>query len=333
VANVKSRFTTAVSEFDDIKLQGRMKDGVPHLTKVGAFEVDVSLEGNILLCRQVDQGNTISRVTILVEENVNINSMSVGRPAPRKQAVMVIGIDEKPSDEALKKINEIPAVEEFVFLALFRNKIVRSEGENEKSRVFQKWNDGLDLGVLSSDDVDYMKKIMEEKEMKILPTVKNKWLSLHQSFGLICWCNDEELRKEFMNLNGIDFLSFGELTDLKKQMLQTKVVTRDAIPDGLRDSSFKTSLIVVVEKLFYKNVIKKFGIHSTKRRECNCLLQDNVFNATHESDSYSLFKKLSHILLAGIPESYLANFLQLITTMTETGKTEDQMELFIAYNR
>ncbi|GKE53321.1 hypothetical protein Tco_1488477 [Tanacetum coccineum] len=89
--------------------------------------------------------------------------------------------------------------------------------------VFQKWSDGLDSGALSSDDVDYMKKIMEEKEMKILPTVKNEWVSLHQSFGLICWCDDEVLRKEFMNLNAIDFLSFGELTDLEKQMLQTKV--------------------------------------------------------------------------------------------------------------
>ncbi|GKA35189.1 leucine-rich repeat, cysteine-containing subtype protein [Tanacetum coccineum] len=378
VANVKSRFATAVSEFDDIKLQGRVKDGVPHLTKVGAFEVDVSLEGNILLCRQVDQGNsnTISRVTILVEENVNINSMSVGRPAPRKQAVMVIGIDEKPNDEALKKINEIPAVEEFVFLALFRNKIVRSEGENEKSRVFQKWNDGLDLGVLSSDDVDYMKKIMEEKEMKILPTVKNKWVSLHQSFGLICWCDDEELRKEFMNLNGIDFLRFGELTDLEKQMLQTKVsvlfqrlgipslsevVSTYDIPDGLRDGSFKTSLvnwalpftqryiysnhpneysrlklsefnninslkIVVVEKLFYKNVIKRYGIKSNNPWPERYSFKTVIGKLALPFTTH----KLSHILLAGIPESYLANFLQLITTMTETGKTEDQMELFIA---
>ncbi|GKC52046.1 ACT domain-containing protein [Tanacetum coccineum] len=119
IANVESRFTTAVSKFGDIKLQGRVKDGVPQLTKVGAFVVDVSLEGNIILCRQVDQANTISRVTsILGEENVNMNSMSVGRPVPRKQAVMVIGIDEKPSEEDLKKTDEIPAVKEFVFLAL-----------------------------------------------------------------------------------------------------------------------------------------------------------------------------------------------------------------------
>nr|GEZ67486.1 ACT domain-containing protein [Tanacetum cinerariifolium] len=119
IANVESRFATVISEFGDIKLQGRVKDGVPHLTKVGAFELDLRLDGHLLLCRQVDEPNTISRVTsILGEENVNISSMSVDRAAPRKQAVMVIAVDEKPSEEALKKIDEIPAVEEFVFLAL-----------------------------------------------------------------------------------------------------------------------------------------------------------------------------------------------------------------------
>ncbi|GJS54513.1 hypothetical protein Tco_0627875, partial [Tanacetum coccineum] len=122
IVEVDSRFATAVSEFGEIQLHGRVKDGVPHLTKVGAFDVDVSLEGNILLCRQVDQANTMSCVTsilsILGEENVNVNYMTVARSAPRKQAVMVIGIDVRPSEEALKKIDEIPAVEEFVFLVL-----------------------------------------------------------------------------------------------------------------------------------------------------------------------------------------------------------------------
>ncbi|GJX78576.1 reverse transcriptase domain-containing protein, partial [Tanacetum coccineum] len=113
-----------------------------------------------------------------------------------------------------------------------------SQASKTVLQVFQKWSDGLDSGVLSSDDIDYMKQIMQEKERTILPTVKNKWVSLHQSFGLIC--------------------CLGELTDVEKQMLQTKVsvlflrlgipslsevVTREAIADGLRDSSFKTSLV------------------------------------------------------------------------------------------
>ncbi|PWA56502.1 hypothetical protein CTI12_AA104570 [Artemisia annua] len=119
IANVESRLAVAISESGEIKVEGRVKDGVPHLTKVGALDVDVSLEGNIILCSQADQPNIIVRVgSILDKENVTISSISFGRIAQRKQAVMVIGVDHKPSKKALKKIDEIPAIEEFVFLAL-----------------------------------------------------------------------------------------------------------------------------------------------------------------------------------------------------------------------
>ncbi|KAK9060347.1 hypothetical protein SSX86_021051 [Deinandra increscens subsp. villosa] len=119
IANVESRFASAISESGEVSVEGKVKDGIPHLTKVGAFEVDVSLEGNIILCRQVDQPGMIGTVgSILGEENVNVSFMSVGRTAPRKQAIMAIGVDEQPSKSVLKKIGEIPAVEEFVFLDL-----------------------------------------------------------------------------------------------------------------------------------------------------------------------------------------------------------------------
>ncbi|XP_022772215.1 D-3-phosphoglycerate dehydrogenase 3, chloroplastic-like [Durio zibethinus] len=119
IANVESKFASAISESGEITVEGRVKDGKPHLTKVGSFDVDVSLEGGLILCRQIDQPGIIGSVgSILGEENVNVNFMSVGRIAPRKQAVMTIGVDEEPSRDALKKIGEIPAVEEFVFLKL-----------------------------------------------------------------------------------------------------------------------------------------------------------------------------------------------------------------------
>ncbi|CAH9100321.1 unnamed protein product [Cuscuta europaea] len=119
IANVESKFASAISESGEIKVEGRVKDGVPHLTKVGSFEVDVSLEGSIILCRQVDQPGMIGKVgSILGQENVNVSFMSVGRIAPRKHAVMAIGVDEQPSKESLKRIGEISAVEEFVFLKL-----------------------------------------------------------------------------------------------------------------------------------------------------------------------------------------------------------------------
>ncbi|KAL5698125.1 hypothetical protein ACHQM5_029204 [Ranunculus cassubicifolius] len=91
ISNVESGFPSAISETGDIKVKGKVKDAVPHLTKVGSFDVDA---------------------------NVNVSFTSVGRIAPRKQAVMAIGVDEKPSKETLKKIGEIPAIEVFVFLKL-----------------------------------------------------------------------------------------------------------------------------------------------------------------------------------------------------------------------
>ncbi|KAF8406270.1 hypothetical protein HHK36_008355 [Tetracentron sinense] len=119
IANVESRFASAISESGEIKVEGKVKDRIPHLTKVGSFEVDVSMEGSLILCRQVDQPGIIGKVgSILGEENVNVSFMSVGRIAPRKQAVMAIGVDDQPTKETLKKIGGITAIEEFVFLKL-----------------------------------------------------------------------------------------------------------------------------------------------------------------------------------------------------------------------
>ncbi|KAK5837190.1 hypothetical protein F383_05804 [Gossypium arboreum] len=119
IADVKSKFASATSKSGEIKVEGRVKDGIPHLTKVGSFRVDVSLEGSIILCRQVDQPGMIGKVgSILGQENVNVSFMSVGRVAPRKHAVMAIGVDDQPRKESLKRIGEVPAIEEFVFLKL-----------------------------------------------------------------------------------------------------------------------------------------------------------------------------------------------------------------------
>lgn len=119
LSNVNSRFASGLSEDGNITIEGRVKYGIPHLTQVGSFSVDVSLEGNVILCRQVDQPGMIGKVgNILAERNVNVSFMSVGRTVRRTEAIMAIGVDEKPDKDALKDIGEVPAIEEFVFLEL-----------------------------------------------------------------------------------------------------------------------------------------------------------------------------------------------------------------------
>jgi D-3-phosphoglycerate dehydrogenase / 2-oxoglutarate reductase len=119
LSQVQSKFAGAISDGGDIVLEGRVKYGVPHLTLVGPYEVDVSLEGNLILCRQIDQPGMIGKVgNILGQRNVNINFMSVGRTVRGKRAIMAIGVDEEPNKEELEQIGGIPAIEEFVFLEL-----------------------------------------------------------------------------------------------------------------------------------------------------------------------------------------------------------------------
>ncbi|XVE91316.1 hypothetical protein DITRI_Ditri20bG0143900 [Diplodiscus trichospermus] len=119
ISNVESKFASAISENGEISIEGKVKYGVPHLTRIGSFDVDVSLEGNLILCRQVDQPGMIGQVgNILGEGNINVSFMSVARTVGRKKAIMAIGVDEEADNEALRKIGTVAAIEEFVFLKL-----------------------------------------------------------------------------------------------------------------------------------------------------------------------------------------------------------------------
>lgn len=120
ISSVNSKFKSALSEGDsEIRLEGRVKDGIPRLTHVGPFGVDVSLEGNLILCRQIDQPGMIGRVgNILGKYNVNVSFMSVGRTGRGKKGIMAIGVDEEPNKESLEEIGHVQAIEESVFLKL-----------------------------------------------------------------------------------------------------------------------------------------------------------------------------------------------------------------------
>jgi hypothetical protein len=50
---------------------------------------------------------------------------------------------------------------------------------------------------------------------------------------------------------------------------------------------------------------------------------------TQESDSHAIFLELSRLLFDGTPNLHMANFLHMITTMAESGSTEEQTEFFI----
>lgn len=90
-------------------------------------------------------------------------------------------------------------------------------------QIFLKWADGLKSGLLSAEDIIYLKECLSKLEFPVLPTVQDKWVSLHPSFGLVCWCNDKKLKKEFKHSDNLDFLYFGELTEDDMEKVEEKI--------------------------------------------------------------------------------------------------------------
>ena len=77
----------------------------PFLTRVGAFDVDLALEGIVLLTRQTDQPGIIAAVSaVLGEAGVNISFMTVSRTSRGRDAVMALGVDSQPDADLLAKI-------------------------------------------------------------------------------------------------------------------------------------------------------------------------------------------------------------------------------------
>ncbi|XP_073027988.1 protein NO VEIN isoform X2 [Primulina eburnea] len=124
--------------------------------------------------------------------------------------------------------------------------------------VFLRWSDALKSGSLSLEDIEYLKIGLLKEEYHVLPTRQDKWVSLHASYGLICWSDDDDLGAEFKHFEDVDFLYFGKFTGEENQMHLAKIsaiiqrlgipalsqiVTREAISYGPADSSFIFSLV------------------------------------------------------------------------------------------
>jgi D-3-phosphoglycerate dehydrogenase len=96
----RSTFSAAVDKTNRIYVEGTVRSGTPYLTKIGGFDVDLSVQGSVLLCRQRDQPGIVGHIGMLLAKgNVNINFMTVCRTAKNAEAIMAIGIDDEPSTE------------------------------------------------------------------------------------------------------------------------------------------------------------------------------------------------------------------------------------------
>lgn len=83
----------------------------PRITRVDDFWVEMAPEGVFIVAYHTDKPGIIGSVgQILGAHDVNIAGMQVGRAQPRGTAVMVLGVDERPAEKVIEKIQQIEGV-------------------------------------------------------------------------------------------------------------------------------------------------------------------------------------------------------------------------------
>ena len=109
----KSKFSGAYDDSGAITFEGGVSREQAFITRIGKTDVEVSCEGGVILCKQRDQPGVISKVaSMLADSDINISFMTVGRLAPRGDAIMAVGVDEDPNPALMASLTSIPPVEE-----------------------------------------------------------------------------------------------------------------------------------------------------------------------------------------------------------------------------
>ncbi|PKA53015.1 hypothetical protein AXF42_Ash001996 [Apostasia shenzhenica] len=168
-----------------------------------------------------------------------------------------------------------------------------SQAAREVFRVFVRWVDDMKSGIVTPNEISELKVKLQKLENAVLPTVQDKWVSIHSSFGLLCWPDDEELVNQFKHADSINFIQFGVLSMEEKSMLAGGVA----------------------------NFLHILGIRA--------LSEGNTLFTCQTSDAHSIFLELSRLFFEGSVDLHFANFLHMLTTMSESGTASEQIEYFV----
>jgi D-3-phosphoglycerate dehydrogenase / 2-oxoglutarate reductase len=102
-----------ITSESEVTVGGTVEHGQPHLVILNGLDIDLMPEpGTVLLaCDNEDRPGMIGKVgTLLGEFDVNIRAMQVGREGPRSRALMLIAVDEVPTDDEQRQIEAIDGI-------------------------------------------------------------------------------------------------------------------------------------------------------------------------------------------------------------------------------
>jgi len=93
-------------------ISGTVRDSESHIVQINDFWMDiVPTEGYLLLCDHLDTPGRVGAIgTILGKADINISTMQSSRQKPRGKALMILALDEPPSEELQKEITALPDV-------------------------------------------------------------------------------------------------------------------------------------------------------------------------------------------------------------------------------
>lgn len=83
----------------------------PRIVKINGFRLDALPEGHMLYIFNEDRPGVIGQIgTILGKHNLNISRMYVGQDPMKQTNVILLSLDQPPTPEALKELNELKTV-------------------------------------------------------------------------------------------------------------------------------------------------------------------------------------------------------------------------------
>lgn len=105
------------------KLSGAVfGDGDYRIVEVDGFNIELRLEGDILLYTNIDRPGMLAGVSgALAKQNINIASLSLGRSHKGSNAVTAVSVDKKLNEDEIRPLRKLDGVNALKYISLSNN--------------------------------------------------------------------------------------------------------------------------------------------------------------------------------------------------------------------